>query len=62
MVCFNIIDIVFVGNSSCSAMIKLDITVSHITPNPSICSTPSSVFQAAINLNFCVQEFQTTSA
>jgi hypothetical protein len=47
MLCCHIIDLVFVGISSCSAMINLDVAVSHITPNPSIYSTPSSVFQEA---------------
>jgi len=54
MLCCHIIDLVFVGNSSYSAM-------SHITPNPSIYSAPSSVFQEASNLTFSAQVFKTTA-
>jgi hypothetical protein len=58
----HIIDLVFAGNSLCSAIINLGMAVSHVSPNSSIYSTPSSFFQEARNLTFCVQAFQTTSA
>jgi hypothetical protein len=51
MLCCHIIDLVFVGNW-CSAMINLDLAVSHITSNPSIYSTLSSVFQEATKPHF----------